>query len=153
MRLLRPLALQGDADAQFKVGVMYDQGWGVPQNYTLALACFREAAQQGVAGAQFNLGRGLMKRGNLVVPQAAEQGTVTAEQGSWRDVPDRPRLRRTPAGPRVVVGTPSTEQGVDGSSASSGSRYVVGNRPRGRNFRSIVSFAAGLCLIKFVHTA
>ena len=38
MRLLRPLALQGDADAQFKVGVMYDQGWGVPQNYTLALA-------------------------------------------------------------------------------------------------------------------
>jgi TPR repeat protein len=30
--------LQGDADAQFKVGVMYDQGWGVPQNYTLALA-------------------------------------------------------------------------------------------------------------------
>jgi TPR repeat protein len=57
MRLLRPLALQGDADAQFKVGVMYDQGWRVPQNYTLALACFREAAQQGVAGAQFNLGR------------------------------------------------------------------------------------------------
>jgi TPR repeat protein len=38
MRLLRPRALQGDADAQFKVGVMYDQGWGVPQNYTLALA-------------------------------------------------------------------------------------------------------------------
>lgn len=55
-RLLRPLALQGDADAQFKVGVMYDQGWGAPQNYTLALAWFREAAQQGVAGAQFNLG-------------------------------------------------------------------------------------------------
>lgn len=41
---LHPLALQGDADAQFRVGVMYDQGWGVPQNYTLALAWFREAA-------------------------------------------------------------------------------------------------------------
>jgi hypothetical protein len=76
MRLLRPLALQGDADAQFKVGVMYDQGWGVPQNYTLALACFRESAQQGAAG------RGVARdeaEAALWYHEAAEQGNVAAQ--------------------------------------------------------------------------
>ncbi len=33
---MRPLAEQGDADAQFNLGVMYDNGQGVPQDYAQA---------------------------------------------------------------------------------------------------------------------
>jgi TPR repeat protein len=36
-RLLRPLAQQGDARAQFGLGFLYDTGQGVPQDYHEAL--------------------------------------------------------------------------------------------------------------------
>jgi hypothetical protein len=139
MRLLRPLALQGDADAQFKVGVMYDQGWGVPQNYTLALAWFREAAQQGVAGAQFNLavmyaaGRDVARdeaEAALWYHEAAEQGNVAAQNNlgaMYETGPGRAAGRR--AGPRVVSESRRPSRASDGSSASSGSRYVVKRPP------------------------
>jgi len=52
----RPLAEQGDADAQFNLGVMYDMGLGVPQDYQEAVRWYRRAAEQGNAGAQNNLG-------------------------------------------------------------------------------------------------
>jgi len=32
----RPLAEKGDADAQYSLGLMYDQGRGVPQNFSEA---------------------------------------------------------------------------------------------------------------------
>ena len=35
MRLLRPIAEQGYASAQFNLGVMYEMGLGVPQDFTL----------------------------------------------------------------------------------------------------------------------
>ena len=35
-KLWLPLAEQGDADAQVLLGVMYDKGQGVPQDYVLA---------------------------------------------------------------------------------------------------------------------
>ena len=52
----RPLAEQGDAFAQYSLGVMYDKGWGVPQDYTEAARWYRMAAEQGDASAQNNLG-------------------------------------------------------------------------------------------------
>ncbi len=52
----RPLAEQGDADAQFNLGVMYDMGLGVPQDYQEAVRWYRRAAEQGNVGAQNNLG-------------------------------------------------------------------------------------------------
>jgi TPR repeat protein len=55
-RLLQPLAEQGDADAQFVLGVMYDNGEGVPQDYVEAAKWYRRAAEQGYAAAQFSLG-------------------------------------------------------------------------------------------------
>ena len=55
-RLFRPLADQGDAYAQFNLGVMYDNGQGVAQDYFAAVSWYRKAAEQGIAGAQFNLG-------------------------------------------------------------------------------------------------
>ncbi len=36
LRLWMPLARQGDAGAQFNLGIMYANGRGVPQNYVLA---------------------------------------------------------------------------------------------------------------------
>jgi TPR repeat protein len=56
MRLLRPLAEQGNADAQFELGFMYQYGEGVPEDYEQAVAWYRKAADQGNAGGQACLG-------------------------------------------------------------------------------------------------
>ena len=55
LREWTPLAEQGDANAQFGLGFMYDQGDGVPQDFKTALIWYTLAAEQGVAKAQFNL--------------------------------------------------------------------------------------------------
>ena len=49
-------AEQGNADAQFNLGVMYNNGQGVRQDYTQAVQWYRKAAEQGDAKAQYNLG-------------------------------------------------------------------------------------------------
>jgi len=56
LRLWQPLADQGDAKAQFHLGVMYEIGVGVPQDAAAAVKWFRKAADQGEAMAQLNLG-------------------------------------------------------------------------------------------------
>ena len=56
LQLLRPLANQGDASAQYNLGVLYQQGQGVPQDYAEAVKWYRKAADQGDASAQYNLG-------------------------------------------------------------------------------------------------
>ena len=52
----QPLAESGDSNAQFRLGVMYDNGEGVAQDYGEAFKWYRKAAQQDHAIAQFNLG-------------------------------------------------------------------------------------------------
>jgi len=54
--LLKQHAEQGDAEAQFNLGVMYDNGDGVAQNYAEAVRWYRLAAAQGYAVAQNYLG-------------------------------------------------------------------------------------------------
>jgi uncharacterized protein len=49
-------AEKGDANAQFVLGLKYDTGKGVPQDYAEAAKWYRKAAEQGYAEAQFNLG-------------------------------------------------------------------------------------------------
>src|SRR5258707_5959183 len=56
LRLIRPLANDGNATAQFNLGVMYLTGRGVQQDYSAAALWFRKAAAQGYALAQSNLG-------------------------------------------------------------------------------------------------
>ena len=56
LRLWHPLAEQGNAHAQFNLGVMYYNSQGVPQDYEAAMTWFRKAAEQGHDNAQFNLG-------------------------------------------------------------------------------------------------
>ena len=50
-----PLAEQGDVDAQYNLGVIYDNGYGVPQNDRTAVKWFTLAAEQRHAVAQFYL--------------------------------------------------------------------------------------------------
>ena len=56
LREWRPLAEQGDAKAQFNLGVMYDNGQGVTQDDKEAVKWYRKSAEQGDAKAQYNLG-------------------------------------------------------------------------------------------------
>jgi uncharacterized protein len=56
LRLWRPLADQGNAEAQYALGSMYADGQGVPKNNTEAAKWWRRAADQGNTFAQFNLG-------------------------------------------------------------------------------------------------
>jgi len=49
-------AAQGDASAQFKLGMMYRIGEGVPENAAKAAVWLENAAAQGNANAQYNLG-------------------------------------------------------------------------------------------------
>ena len=51
-----PLAKLGDMSIQFKLGVMHDQGKGVPKDYEEAVKWYYLAAEQGLANAQYNLG-------------------------------------------------------------------------------------------------
>lgn len=52
LRLWRPL----NAGAQFALGIMYDEGQGVPKDDREAVRWYRMAAEQANASAQFNLG-------------------------------------------------------------------------------------------------
>ena len=102
-RLIKPLAEGGLPEAQLNLGLLYEKGQGVPQDYAealiwyrkaaeqgnaKALKWYRKAAEQGNAEAQFNLG--LMYDRRLGVPQdyaeavkwyreAAEQGFAEAQ--------------------------------------------------------------------------
>jgi FOG: TPR repeat, SEL1 subfamily len=83
LRLFRPLADQGDAAAQYNLGVMYDNGQGVPQNDAEAVKWFRLAADQGDASAQFNLGT-MYDKGEGVpqnYAEAAKWYRLAADQG------------------------------------------------------------------------
>ena len=83
LREWRPLAEQGNADAQYNLGVMYREGLGVSQDYAEALKWNRKAVEQGDALAQHNLGN--MYQHGQGVPQdynaAAKWYREAAEQG------------------------------------------------------------------------
>ena len=87
-KLWLPLAEQGNASAQFNLGVMYNKGQGVKQDDVEAVKWYRKAAKQGDASAQFNLGsmyadgRGVKQDDFEAVKwfrKAAEQGDATAQ--------------------------------------------------------------------------
>ena len=51
-----PLAELGDVEAQYNLGVLYDEGAGVEQDLVAAADWYRKAADQGFIDAQTNLG-------------------------------------------------------------------------------------------------
>ncbi len=83
LRLLKPLAEQGEALAQINLGLLYANGRGVARNDGEAVKWFRKSAEQGEAIAQNNLaimyesGRGVPRDYNEAVKwyrKAAAQG-------------------------------------------------------------------------------
>ena len=52
----QPLAEQGSRDAQYNVGLAYEEGKGVPQNYAEAAKWIERAANQGQVEAQHDIG-------------------------------------------------------------------------------------------------
>ena len=54
--ILKPLAEQGHAEAQYNLGIMYEFGQGIEQDSKEAAKWFYMAAEQGFVKAQYNLG-------------------------------------------------------------------------------------------------
>ena len=83
----RPLAEEGNAPAQYNLGVMYEHEKGVTQDYEEAVSWYRKAAEQGLASAQHNLG--VMYDAGLGVSQdyaeAVNWFRKAAEQGHAGD--------------------------------------------------------------------
>ena len=82
-QLWLPIAEQGDAEAQYNLALMYEDGLGVPQDYKEAVKWYCLSAEQGDADAQFNLGQ--MYRKGEGVPQDYKEAVkwyrLSAEQG------------------------------------------------------------------------
>ena len=68
---IKAKAEEGDAEAQFQLGLLYDTGRGVRQNPAKAIRWYRAAADQGHAAAQNNLGL-LYDYGRGISQDAAE---------------------------------------------------------------------------------
>jgi TPR repeat protein len=90
VRLLQPLAEQGEPQAEEKLGRMYQRGKGVPKDFARAVEWYRKAAERGDAAAQGRLG--FLYRVGAGVPrdlklaqkwyrQAADQGNPLAQVG------------------------------------------------------------------------
>ncbi len=54
--IMRPLAEKGDADAQYNIGWMYMNGYGLRVNDSLALEWWNKASDQGHVDANFSIG-------------------------------------------------------------------------------------------------
>ncbi len=87
----RVWAMQGYANAQYNLGLMYDNGQGVVQDYAEAVRWFRKAAEQGDAKAQFNVGT----PHNLLPPNARGHLTRPVHRRAPRRY--RPSMTRAPA--------------------------------------------------------
>jgi uncharacterized protein len=82
LREWTPLAEEGDASAQFNLGVMYDQGQGVPEDKKTAVKWYTLSAEQGDADAESIL-TSLAKQGDVdalyALTSLAEKGDASAQ--------------------------------------------------------------------------
>ena len=90
VRVIRVRAEKGEADAQYRLGLSYCYGQGVPQDYTEAVRWFRKAAEHGYAKAQYSLGSSYYYGGGVphdyteairLYRKAADQGDAMAQYG------------------------------------------------------------------------
>lgn len=88
-KLFKPLAEQGNAEAQANLGLMYERGQGVDPDFSKAFKWYRAAAEKGTAWAQYNLGiaylngHGTEKNENEAAKwfrKAALQGVTRAQE-------------------------------------------------------------------------
>lgn len=77
MKFYKLAAAENHSVAQFRIGLMYYEGQGVPQNYLEAVKWYKLAASQGHPGAQFNLG--VMYTLGRGIPQNYSESEVESE--------------------------------------------------------------------------
>jgi TPR repeat protein len=56
MKVFQQAAAQGNAEAQYQIGFLYEFGQGVAKDQTEAMKWYRQAAENGYAEAQFSIG-------------------------------------------------------------------------------------------------
>jgi len=71
-----PMALQGDPRAENNIGVLFENGWGIPQDFEKAARWYRRAAEQGHHWAKKNLAD-LVERGLIDYAYAAPAAAPT----------------------------------------------------------------------------
>ena len=88
LKLWQPLAERGNAAAQFHLAMLYQLGFGVPQDKLEALRWYTKSATQGLADAQYNLatmyqdGDGIQQDNSAAIKwyiAAAKQGYSRAQ--------------------------------------------------------------------------
>ncbi len=148
----RTLAILGDADAQYNLGLMYENGKGVLQNDKTAVKWYRLAAKQGDADAQYNLGlmyengKGVLQNDKTAVKWyrlAAKQGDADAQYNLGRGsgvVFDNKAaaIKRDKAavkGYRLAA-----EQGHVGAQYELGRMYARGNRIINKDAKAAVKW-------------
>ena len=86
---------QGNAEAQYNLGVLYNLGQGVPQNHAEAARWYRMAADQGNARAQNNLGADVRSAARACLRTTPRRRAGIAEP------PSRAMRTRKPASARL----------------------------------------------------
>ena len=83
LREVKPVAEQGLSEAQVLLGVIYELGQGVAQDFSIAVEWYHRAAEQGDATAQRNLGNKYYHGEGVALsyPEAAKWYLKSAEQG------------------------------------------------------------------------
>ena len=94
---LRPLADQGNPEAQFRYAMLYAEGLGLRTSDALAASWLRRAADQGHAEAQYQLGRMYLDGRGVPMDRREAVGWLTkaADAGS---APARSLLQRISPG-------------------------------------------------------
>jgi TPR repeat protein len=78
LRLLEPLAQDGNAVAQLRLALLHYHGHGVRENNAVALQWFERAARQGLPDAQYHLGN-MYAYGFVALPADADAGRLAAQ--------------------------------------------------------------------------
>ena len=130
----QPLAEQGNVEAQYKLGRMYEDGLGIAQDYAEAVKWYRKAAEQGNAFAQGDLGwmydsgHGIAQDYAEAVKwyrKAAEQGDAFAQEKLGRMYENGRGVAQDYA-EAVKWYRKAAEQGDAGAQVKLGEKYANG---------------------------
>lgn len=92
-RIWEALAAQGNAEANFSLGLLHEDGLGTPPDMTRALAHYETAAWAGSGRAQYRLG--LLYAAGARVPRDADKARHWLERAAAQGDQDAPRLLAT----------------------------------------------------------
>ncbi len=132
--LFKKLAEQGDAAAQYNLGVMYNNGEGVTRDTKQAVYWWTKAAEQGDASGQYNLGQTYYKGEGVTrnlkqavywYTKAAEQGDAAAQFNLGSSYDNGEGVTRDPK-QAVYWWTKAAEQGYAAAQFNLGNSYANG---------------------------